>query len=56
MNNNLKDSSHAKCKYGRRISIGEEKSVGTVLGNYKCPDCNCRKSLTKEEYYEQMMR
>lgn len=58
MNNNLHDSTKARCKCGRYMSLGEEAAGISHLG-YKCPDCTHRmfsKPLTPEEFYEQMNR
>lgn len=46
-NNNLKPSSHAKCRCGRRATIGEWKAGIGLTGVYTCPDCT---------YYENKKR
>ena len=44
-NNNLKPSSHARCKCGRDATIGEYNMGIGLNGIYSCPEC-------KDKYYE----
>ena len=50
-NNNLHTTTDAKCRCGRRITIGEWYVRGQWVTNYECPDRKYSKPLTSEEYY-----
>jgi len=53
-NNSTDSSSSAKCKCGRKITLGEEHA-GIGLFGYECPECFHKKHsklLTSDEFYE----
>jgi hypothetical protein len=54
-NNNLSISLSSRCRCGRYMTIGEEKSGVSTIG-YECPDCFHKRysnPLTSEKYYKQ---
>lgn len=58
MNNNLKESSHARCNCGRYATIGEWKAGIGLDGLYTCPDCLYREAEERQsrKYNEQALR
>jgi len=52
-NNNLNNSSHARCACGRYATIGEWKAGIGLIGKYECPDClhHRLRPLTRQQYY-----